>query len=153
MHKPVEIVIDRGNDPTGFGHFGAKRGFYKNGKRKYHKGHDVKTTPGEAVFSMIDGTITKYGYMYKNALQFRYFDVLSHDKKIKVRISYIEKHSLFKVGMNVCAGDRFAFAQNIAKYHNRNKKKGDPLMINHIHIEIRVNGKLVDPNIYLKELK
>lgn len=148
MHKPLNKIINRGNDPTGFGHFGAKRG------NRTHKGHDLKSIPGENVFSMIDGTITKYGYMYQNALQFRYFDVLSHDKKIKVRISYIEKHSLFKVGMNVCAGDRFAFAQNIAKYHNRNKKgKKKKLMINHIHIEIRVNGKLVDPNIYLKELK
>jgi murein DD-endopeptidase MepM/ murein hydrolase activator NlpD len=147
MHKPLNQIIDRGNDPTGFGHFGAKRGFYENGKRKYHKGHDVVSIPGEEVFSMIAGTITKYGYMYQNALQFRYVEVTK--KEYRVRLCYIEKHSLFKVGSIVCKGDRIAFAQDIAKYHNRNKKKGQALMKNHLHIEIYKNGVLIDPKQYL----
>jgi hypothetical protein len=151
MNKPLNKIIYRGNDPTGYGHFGAKRGF-RNGKPRYHKGHDLVSIAGEEVYSMIDGLITKYGYMYANALQFRYIEVTN--KTYRIRLCYIEKHSLFKVGSKVCAGDRFAFAQDIAKYHNRNKKgKKQNLMINHVHVEIYKNGNLVDPNIYLLKLK
>ena len=145
MHKPLEKIIDRGNDPTGFGHFGAKRG------KRYHKGHDIVSVPGENVYSMISGTITKIGYMYANALQFRYVEVTN--KTYRIRLCYVEQHSLFKKGSIVCAGDRIAFAMDIAKYHNRNKKKGEKHMINHIHIEIYKNGKLIDPNIYLQKMK
>ena len=146
MEKPLNKIIDRGNDPTGFGHFGAKRG------SRRHIGHDLVSIPNEPVYSMIDGIITKYGYMYANALQFRYLEVTN--KNYRIRLCYIEKHNLFKEGMEVCAGDRFAFAQDIAKYHNRNKKgKKQNLMLNHIHVEMYKNGKLIDPNIYLKNLK
>lgn len=150
MHKPLTKIIDRGNDPTGFGHFGAKRGF-KNGKPRFHIGHDIVSVPGEDVFSMIDGTITKIGYMYANALQFRYVEVTN--KTFRIRLCYVEHHFLFRKGSSVCAGDRIAFAQDIAKYHNRNKKKGQALMINHVHVEIYKNEKLIDPNIYLSKFK
>jgi murein DD-endopeptidase MepM/ murein hydrolase activator NlpD len=150
MHKPLNQIIDRGNDPTGFGHFGAKRGF-RNGKPRYHKGHDVVSVPGEEVYSMIEGEVTKIGYMYKNALQFRYVEVTN--ETYRIRLCYVEKASFLKVGIQVCEGDRVAFAQDIAKHHNRNKKKGQALMINHIHVEIYNKGKLIDPNIYLKETK
>lgn len=149
MFAPLKKIIDRGNDPTGFGYFGAKRGF-RNGKPRYHQGHDIVSVPGEDVFSMIEGTITKIGYMYANALQFRYIEVTN--KIFRIRLCYVAQMYLFKVGMVVCAGDRIGYAQNIAKYHNRNKKKGQPLMINHVHVQMYKNDKLIDPKPYLKQL-
>ncbi|WP_186434393.1 M23 family metallopeptidase [Lutibacter sp. Hel_I_33_5] len=146
MHPPLAQIIDRGNDPTGFGHFGAKRGFYKNGKRRYHKGYDIVSKIGEDVVSMIDGVVTKIGYAYAKALQFRYVEVTNDT--FRVRLMYIE-HDYVKVGQKVCSGDRVGYCLGIANYHNRNKKKGQLLMINHLHIQIWKNGKLIDPKQYL----
>ena len=141
MHKPLVKIIDRGNDPTGFGHFGAKRGARK------HKGHDIISVPGESVVSMISGTVTKVGYMYANrkAKHLRYVEVTND--VFRIRLSYLE-HSVFE-GDVVCAGERVGYALSVADYHNKNKKKGAALMINHLHVEIYKNGKLVDPKPYL----
>lgn len=147
MYKPLRKIIDRGNDPTGFGHFGAKRGFYKNGKPKFHKGHDIVTVPGESVCSMINGIVTKIGYMYNGAKakHLRYVEVTNDI--FRIRLSYIEQS--IKKGDFVCAGDRVGYALNVASYHNKKKKKGAALMINHLHVEIYKNGVLVDPKPYL----
>ncbi|OCK44390.1 hypothetical protein BA195_06850 [Tenacibaculum soleae] len=151
MHLPLKKIIDRGNDPTGFGHFGAKRGTRK------HKGHDIISVPGESVVSMIDGVVTKIGYAYKNALQFRYVEVTNDT--YRVWLMYLE-HANLKVGQTVCAGQRVGYAMDIAKYHNAKRAKKNKLlkkserkklvkMINHLHVQIWKNGKLVDPKPYL----
>ncbi|WP_271407421.1 peptidoglycan DD-metalloendopeptidase family protein [Tenacibaculum soleae] len=148
MHKPLAKIIDRGNDPTGFGHFGAKRGFDENGKRKYHKGHDIISVPGESVVSMINGTVTKVGYMYNGskAKHLRYVEVTND--VFRIRLSYIE-HAVLD-GDVICAGTRVGYAENVAAYHNTKKKtKKKPKMKNHIHVEIYKNGVLVDPKQYL----
>lgn len=149
MHPPLAKIIDRGNDPTGFGHFGAKRGFYSNGKPKFHKGFDIVSVPGESVVSMIDGVVTKIGYAYAKALQFRYVQV--ENEIYKVWLMYLE-HANLKVGQQVCAGERVGYALDIAKYHNKNRKDGKK-MICHLHIQIWKNGKLVDPEPYLRKYK
>ena len=147
MHSPLKAIIDRGNDPTGFGHFGAKRGDNK------HKGHDIISVPGESVVSMINGTVTKIGYPYggRAASHLRYVEVT--EGEYRIRLMYLEPTALITEGDYVCAGDRVGYASDIAKYHNKGKKKGQALMLNHLHIEIYKNGKLIDPNIYLKEMK
>jgi murein DD-endopeptidase MepM/ murein hydrolase activator NlpD len=141
MHRPLVNIKDRGNDPTGFGHFGAKRG------TKKHKGHDIISVPGESVVSMINGAVTKIGYAYAKALQFRYVQV--ENETFKIWLMYLE-HDNLKVGKQICEGERVGYALSIANYHNKNKKKGDPLMKNHLHIQIWKNGVLVDPKPYLK---
>jgi murein DD-endopeptidase MepM/ murein hydrolase activator NlpD len=145
MIQPLAKITDRGNDPTGFGHFGAPRG------SRIHKGHDIISIPGESVVSMMEGTITKIGYAYAKAMQFRYVQV---DKGIyRVWLMYLEASEGIEVGKEVCAGERVGYCLNIAKYHNRKKKKGDDMMLNHLHVQIWKNGVLIDPNIYLKKMK
>ena len=143
MHKPLAKIIDRGNDPTGYGHFGAKRGSRK------HRGHDIVSIPGESVVSMIEGTVTKIGYPYSGsaASHLRYVEV-SNDT-YRIRLMYLTPTDKIKVGDYVCEGDRIGYASEIAKYHNRNKKKGQALMINHTHVELYKNGILIDPKPYL----
>lgn len=141
MNQPLKKIIDRGNDPTGFGHFGAKRG------AKKHKGHDIVSIPGEDVVSMIHGKVTKIGYAYSDALQFRYVEVTN--EIYAVRLMYLEPSDI-KVGDEVCEGDRVGYALDISNHwHKKKPRKDGKKMINHLHIEIRKNGILVDPKPYL----
>jgi murein DD-endopeptidase MepM/ murein hydrolase activator NlpD len=95
---------------------------------------------------MIDGTVTKIGYAYANALQFRYVEVTND--VFKVWLMYLE-HDNLKVGQTVCAGQRVGYAMDIAKFHNSKRKDGKQ-MKNHLHVQIWKNGVLVDPKPYLK---
>jgi len=137
MNLPLDKIIYRGEDPTGHGHFGAKRG------KKKHKGLDIVTAPGEPVLSMIDGKITKIGYCYSQTRKFRYIEVTN--KEYRIRLLYALPRS-FKVGDEVCAGDYFGTAQDIAVYWGNG-------MLNHLHVEIYKNGLLVDPEPIIELLK
>lgn len=129
MFKPLDKIILRGNDPTGHGYYGAKRGNRK------HKGLDLVAEPGDSVTSMISGVVTKIGYPYASNLNFRYVDV-SNDN-YRIRVMYIDPCAL-KVGDRVFEGSCIGEVQNIAGYWNSKMK-------NHIHIEIYKNGLLTDP--------
>jgi murein DD-endopeptidase MepM/ murein hydrolase activator NlpD len=146
MHKPLLKIINRGNDPTGFGHFGASRG------SRTHKGHDIVCVKGESVVSMIKGKVTKIGYAYSEALQFRYVQV--ENKNYKVWLMYLEPSEGIKVGKEVCEGDRVGYCLDVAEYHHKKSPRRDGLkMIPHLHIQMWENGILIDPNIYLKNIK
>lgn len=139
MNKPLLNIIDRGNDPTGHGHFGAKRGSRK------HKGHDIVSIPKENVTSMIDGVITKIGYAYNGeaASHLRYVEVSNNT--YRVWLMYLTPSDI-KKGDYVCAGERLGFAADVSSYHS---KKSSIKMINHLHIQIWKHGTLVDPYPYL----
>lgn len=148
MNRPLKELIDRGNDPTGFGHFGADRGKTKSGKKKYHKGHDIVSVPGEDVVSMIEGVVTKIGYAYSDALQFRYVEVTNDTYRI--RLMYLDPSDI-KKGDQVCEGDRVGYAMDISSHwHKKKPRKDGEKMINHIHVQIWKNKKLVDPKPFLK---
>ncbi len=130
MKAPVEELILRGDDPTGHGYYGAKRGNRK------HKGVDLVTKAGESIKAPISGVITKIGYPYANALQFRYVDIQSDIYRF--RIMYCQPIDGIYVGIRVFEGQEIAKAQDIAGYWN-------PKMLNHIHIELYKHGLLTDP--------
>lgn len=129
LHPPTKKTILRGNDPTGHGYYGARRG-----KRK-HKGLDLVSQPKDVVNSLIDGVVTKIGYPYAGNLTFRYVEVTNDTYRI--RVMYIKPVGL-KVGDRVFAGQHIGETQDIAGYWN-------PRMLNHIHIEVYKNGLLTDP--------
>lgn len=129
LKSPLEELILRGNDPTGHGYYGARRGTRK------HKGLDLVSVPNELVTSLIDGVITKIGYPYNGNLTFRYVDVTNDI--YRVRIMYIFPSGI-SVGDRIFAGQEIGKAQDIAGYWN-------PRMLNHIHVEVYKNGLLTDP--------
>ena len=129
MFPPLKKIILRGNDPTGHGYYGAKRGLRK------HKGLDVVTSPGDAVFSMIDGQCTKIGYAYNETTLFRYVEI--QNQEYRVRLMYVKPINV-SVGSRVFLGQKIGEAQDIAKYWSSRMK-------NHIHIEVFKNGLLTDP--------
>ena len=124
--KEIEL---RGNDPTGHGYYGAKRGNRK------HKGLDLVAVPLTDVFSPIDGVITKLGYPYAGNLTFRYVEITNDI--YRVRVMYCQPKSLV-VGKRVFEADKIGEVQDIAKYWN-------PKMKNHIHFEVYKHGLLTDP--------
>ena len=129
LSKPLNKIILRGNDPTGHGYYGAKRGNRK------HKGLDVISKPKEAVYSLIDGVVTKIGYPYAGNLTFRYVEVTNDI--YRVRVMYIFPKNI-SVGDRIFQGQQIGEAQDIASFWN-------PRMRNHIHIEVYKNGLLTDP--------
>lgn len=137
MKSPLAKIIKRGCDPKGCGHFEAPRG------SKLHKGFDIVSIADESVVSMIDGVVTKIGYPYQRALQFRYVEV--SNEEYRIRLMYVEPTKGLKVGDYVCSGDRVGYAQNISGYWKGGMK-------NHVHIEIYKKGNLVDPEPYLNQI-
>lgn len=129
LKSPLEELILRGDDPTGHGYYGAKRGTRK------HKGLDLVSVPNELVTSLIDGVVTKIGYPYSGNLIFRYVDITNDI--YRVRIMYIFPSGI-SVGDRVFAGQEIGKAQDIAGYWN-------PRMLNHVHVEVYKNGLLTDP--------
>lgn len=81
MKNPLKTIELRGNDPTGHGYYGAKRGNRK------HKGVDYVAKPKDEVFSPIDGIVTKLGYPYYGNLNFRYVEITNDT--YRVRLMYV----------------------------------------------------------------
>lgn len=130
MVSPVKEIKLRGEDPTGHGYYGAKRG------TKKHKGLDIVTNPKEVILAPIHGFVTKIGYPYSFALQFRYVEITND--VYRVRLMYVSPKPSLKKGQRVFAGDVIGNAQDIASYWDEN-------MLNHIHFEVYKHGLLTDP--------
>jgi hypothetical protein len=122
------------NDKNGQGHFGASRGSRK------HLGLDLLAAPGANVFCNQAGTVTKIGYVYKGDSTYRSLHIELQDKRV-LKFYYVLPG--LKVGNAVLPGAIVGTAQNIAK-------KWGGGMLNHIHVEVLVSGKNVDPENFIK---
>ncbi len=129
MESPVIKIILRGNDPTGHGYYGARRGNRK------HKGLDLITIPGEIIKSPISGVVTKYGYPYKNTRKLRYIEITG--PVYRVWLMYASKNKI-SIGSRIFKGNVIGTAQNVAGYWGGN-------MRNHLHIQVWKHGLLTDP--------
>lgn len=128
MISPTENLELRGDDPTGHGYYGAKRGARK------HKGLDLVAAPGDPVRSPIHGVVSKLGYPYANNLEFRYVEITG--EVYRVRLMYVSPE--VELGARVFEGDLVGSAQDIAGHWN-------PAMKNHVHVEVYKHGLLTDP--------
>lgn len=132
MIPPVKILELRGNDPTGHGYYGAKRGTRK------HKGVDVLSTPGEPCLAPFAGVITKYGYVYKNPKagkpKMRYVEITGPVYRTWLMYSTLTA----RVGDRIFEGEVYGKAQDVSGYWGGS-------MRNHIHMQVWKNGLLTDP--------
>ena len=129
------ILKPRGTDAWGDGSFKASRG------TRVHKGIDYESTPGDAVFSPIDGTVTKLGYPYApgDEITYRYVEVTDADDN-KHRVFYIEPS--VSQGAAVDTNTVIGIAQDIAAKYST----PDRVMKCHAHYDIiDKNGDLIDP--------
>lgn len=134
--SPTKPLFKMRNDTRGDGHFGASRG------RRVHNGLDLVVSPGSAVYSPIEGVVVRRAYPYGERGRNKKWEGIVIDGKgryegYEVKIFYIIP---FMIGHYVEAEDIIGKAQAISK-------KYSPDMIDHVHVEVRYYGRLVDPMI------
>lgn len=132
----IQIIPPRRTpDAFGKGHYGAPRG-----KRK-HNGEDLNCCHGSIILSNQTGRVTKIGYPYADDLTYRYIQITSSDGIRDFRFFYVEPS--VKLGDWIEDGDVIGSAQNLELRYEG--------ISNHIHFEVKVDGKHVDPNPFLED--
>lgn len=113
--------------------FGTRRD-PKTGGRRMHNGSDFAGAHGTDIFATADGVVTHagwqsgFGRLVKIRHTFGIETLYAHNTKLRV-----------KVGQRVSRGD------HIADMGNTGRSTGT-----HLHYEVRVNGKPVNPMTYIK---
>ena len=124
------------NDSGGHGHYGASR------KRKtgpgIHHGLDILSTQGQAVKAPISGTLRQVNPNNVHSG----FEIVSMDKRTAVRVFYAAPNTSL-IGKQVQAGAVVATAQDLQMQEKYSANVRD-----HVHVEVKVRGKAVDPAPY-----
>lgn len=106
----------------------------KTGGRRLHKGSDFAGKTGTDIFATADGVVTHAGW------QSGYGKLVSIKHAFGIETKYAHNSNLrVKVGQRVSRGD------HIADMGTTGRSTGT-----HLHYEVRVNGKPVNPMIYIK---
>lgn len=132
ISSPVKNPKIRLCDPNGCGAFGSSRG------DRDHNGVDIIAAPNTQINAPISGKIRTLN-VYSSSNSMKGLEI--ENGNIKVKIFYVN-HGLLN-GQYVKKGEKIGIAQDIAAYH------GTPKMTPHIHLEIYVNNKLIDPTKYI----
>ncbi len=126
----LDELILRGDDPSGHGYYGAKRGTRK------HKGIDIIAKPGATLYAPIDGVVTKHGQVYATTItdKFKYIEITG--PVYKSRILYCGPQ--IAIGMRIFRCDEVGVVQDVAGFWGGT-------MQNHAHLEIYKHGLITDP--------
>lgn len=128
------MIILRGTDRHGAGHFGAPRG------DRVHNGVDLACSKGAKVCSPASGMVTKLGYPYAapEKRHFRYVQV-TDSAGFDHRIFYISP--TVKVGDSVQIGEQIGIAQGLTELY--------PGIIDHVHYEVMHGKSYFNPHSWL----
>jgi len=136
----ITDLTKRGVDDWGSGAYKAARG------SKKHKGIDYACEPGDTLYSPVEGEITKFGYTYANALEFRYVEITDNNGN-RCRAFYVEPNTELKIGGYISKNYPIGTSQNISGYYKKKRPYQD--MINHTHYEILdKEGNTINPDEY-----
>lgn len=145
--SPVGPMPTQRNDKWGQGHFGALRG------DKQHDGLDLVVTPGQPIFSMIDGSVEKYEQCYTGDVRWRGVQIAN--SLLRVELWYMEPRNTVAVGEWVTAGQMVGVAQDISTKYPPSKKIPHP-MTPHLHVRVTLrafttiaNGRYVSYEQYI----
>jgi len=128
-----EVVVNqrsRRTDQHGSGQFGAKRG------AKLHQGLDIEAQPGEEIRSPIEGDVLREALPYSDDSSFRGLVIRGTGEwsGYEVKMFYVEGLFCGRATPGAMVGR----AQNLTfKY---------PGITNHIHLEVRLNGRVLPPH-------
>jgi len=123
---PLRKMIIR-NDTAGSGNF------WKSRIGRYHEGIDLLCEKGETVFAPISGMIERKAYPYGSDKRFEGCVIKNATTEIKLFYMVCSK-----VGQNVEKGDIIGVCQAISTKYGEGMK-------NHLHIEIRQDNVLINP--------
>lgn len=134
--QPIRNPIDSGKlrqpDGWGDGAFDAPRG------DRRHQGIDIVARVGDPVTSPIQGKVERKSFPYANDLRFTGV-LLRGDgahQGLVVKLFYVMPKARL-IGHSVRPGDVVGHVQDLtAKY---------PGITNHVHVEVRRNGVVIDP--------
>lgn len=137
--QPVQALR---NDSEGEGHFGASRG------RRTHNGIDLLVTPGGAVYCPIEGYMERVAYPYGTTRRNKKWLGCAIQgtglyRGYEVKIFYMEP---FLLGEYVYPNDIIGKAQAISDRYSSQMK-------NHLHVEVRYQGELIDPDVLFQVIK
>jgi len=113
--------------------FGMRRDPFTR-RRTFHAGIDLAGNIGDPVYAAADGKVVESG---RDRTQGNYI-VIDHGRGIKTRYLHLNKR-------HVSAGDKVQKGQRIGDLGNTGRSTGP-----HLHYEVLVNGKQVDPWPYIK---
>lgn len=134
LGQPTKPVKRRKGD----GDFGAYR---KAHPTKPHQGQDYLAAPGQDVFAPLDGTV-RIGEPYPGDSRYKLVEIKGGAYGVK--LMYVLP--IVKTGQKVSRGQKIGTVQNlILKYG------ASFLAQNHIHIEVRRAGLLVNPDRYFPD--
>ena len=131
----------RGQDSWGHGAYNAPR----DGGKRRHKGADYVNHFGEAVAAFEGGEVTKIGFPYsQKSAKKRHFRLveLRITPAIVHRYFYVE--SFVQPGEMVAKGQIIGWAQDLDKVY--------PGIVQHVHFEIKKNGRFINPAEYLENV-
>ena len=114
--------------------FGPRKAPTK-GASTYHKGVDWATPTGTPVYASSGGTVAKAGW----ASGYGYVVYINHVDGRQTRYAHLSK-VLVKVGQTVKQGEKIALSGNTGRSTGP-----------HLHFEILVNNKQVDPEVELRK--
>lgn len=120
----------KGTLTSGYGY----RADPKSGHRSFHQGQDIAAPYGTAVYAVADGVVITSRY------QNSYGNVVTIDHGGGIATVYAHNSSLL-----VSEGTRVTKGQVISKVGSTGYSTG-----NHLHFEVRINGKTVNPMTYYK---
>lgn len=109
----------------------------KTGGRRMHKGSDFAAPVGTPIYSTAEGVVTHAGWSsgYGRLIK------IQHKFGIETRYAHLSKIRV-KVGQRVSRGDR------IGDMGSSGRSTGS-----HLHYEVRIGGKAVNPMTYIKAAK
>ncbi|MEY4936168.1 MAG: hypothetical protein RIS64_2527 [Bacteroidota bacterium] len=122
--QPMKLRVDAKGD----GHFGSSRTGH------VHEGADFLCQKGQTVFAPMSGLIVRQGVAYANDSRYNVV-VLRNPNGYEIKMMYCTTN---RVGQQVKRGEPIAICQAIAE------KYGAPMQ-NHVHLEIRKDGQLLNP--------
>lgn len=128
----------RGCDAYGCGGFGARR---TSGGRTYsHQGTDFVSTPGQEVVAPTEAIVNRSLQVYPGDSRFSGVEVMTSSGET-VKLFYMAPDRSL-IGSTVAQGQSLGVAQDLSL---KFPVLPTGSMTNHVHVEIRFGGQIVDP--------
>lgn len=132
--------IDDGDKPYFVGHFSPNAATDKN--HSFHNGVDQKAPMGDPIYPIASGTVESVGTGAKSG---NYVTVLHENEKVRSFYGHLQEYKVSngqEVTQNTVIGlvGETGNAKGRSSLDPTTKKR-----LGHCHFEVKVNGKLVDP--------